>query len=71
MTEQQRSEIIVKLLAIIEWTLVDGQLKSLDHRVPKRLAEEALRIVDQKLESAFRAGFEVAAAMDCGGPYTE
>jgi hypothetical protein len=40
-----REEVIRRLEAIIDWTIRDGQLKSDDHRVPKRLAEEALALL--------------------------
>lgn len=32
---------------IIDWTLQDGSLKSADHRIAKRLAEEALSWTDR------------------------
>lgn len=44
-----REQIRQRLLAIIEWTVMKGSLKSLDHATPKRLAEAALAALEPPL----------------------
>lgn len=45
-----RQILIEKFKEIIEWTLEDGSLKSADHSHCKRLAEEALLILEPPLD---------------------
>jgi hypothetical protein len=44
-THRARKTIVHDLNAIIDWTITDGRLKSLDHATPKGLAEEVKEIV--------------------------
>jgi hypothetical protein len=49
-----RDEVIARLKAIIDWTIDGGRMKSRDHEEPKRLAEEALRILMPPLDRDYK-----------------
>lgn len=50
-TVDSKIVVLVDLLnAIIDWTLVDGSLKSADHKIPKGLAEQALKQIRPALD---------------------
>jgi len=49
-----REEVIIRLLLIVEWTMEGGRLKSADHSTPKRLAEQALEILEPALDREHR-----------------